>query len=545
MYDADLPLWIALNHHRNTSDQRMQFGYGHELFLPIYMDKAPVKVFKKCVQIGISEYLICTVMAHLHLGSSVLYTLPTVELRNTFVANRIDPLLLSVPFYRDGVQKSKGDSDARGLKHIWQGSAKFVGTNSPVSFLEYMADYLVIDEKDASNLKLLVKADDRQQHSILKAKTTVANPTLPNFGIDVDWSESDQKLWYVPCPHCGQMQFIGWFTHVVREIDEGRYEPRCAEYVTRAGKKIVTEAFPVCEYCEKWLNRRAYGEWIPQADSDISGYHLTNVYNNYVTLAQLCNDFDRALFDTTLYERFVNSQLGETFRAPGSSLTKEILDKHSRSDYIMRPPVIVDDDKAEVKLLITAGVDVNFPQLNVRISIWPKPDVRKAIFIGTVHGFTELNILLDKYRVDFVCIDIAPERNKVTDWIKEGHNRWAISYPTRTAKFDNREGWRVDNDSKIITVERTRWIDKMIAAIYTGCNLLPKNYASIEDNTYLEQIEAPVRRIDEEKYPPVAYWDCPPSKADHFFHTEVYDLIAGAVAKLIGDLRPRITTLGA
>lgn len=541
MYDADLPLWIALNHHRNTSDQRMQFGYGHELFLPIYMDKAQIKVYKKCVQIGVSENLICELFACLHLGNSVLYTMPNEKLRDTFVANRIDTLTKSIPFYREGIARARGDKDETGMKHMWQGVVKFVGTNAAASFLEYMADLLIIDEKDASNLKLLVKADDRQQHSLLKRKITVANPTLPNFGIDVDWGESDQKEYNVPCPHCGRMQFIGWFTHIVREIDEGRYEPRCAEFATRSGKKIVIEAWPICERCEKKIDRLAFGDWIPGADSDISGYHLSNVYNAYVTIAQLCNDFEKSLFDMTLYERFMNSQLGETFRASGTSITRELLDEHCQSDYIMQPP----KRKSDTKDLITAGVDVNFPQLNVRISRWVKPAVRKAIFIGTVHGFSELNILLDKYRVDFVCIDIAPERNKVTNWVMDGHNRWAISYPTRTAKFDNKEGWRVEKDSHIITVERTRWIDRMIAGIYLDCNLLPKNYASLENDTYLDQIEAPVRRIDKEKYPPVAYWDTPPTKADHFFHTEVYDFIAGAVAKLIGDLRPRIITLGA
>ena len=148
-------------------------------------------------------------------GEIAIYSLPTEALRNTFVSNRIDKAVMQIPFYRYGLENATGSSDQVGMKHFWDGVIKFVGSNSKVSFLEFPADIVTIDEKDKSDLDNLEMADDRLQASKFKYKWEVSNPSYSKFGIDKAYNNSDQKQWHVMCSACNTKQPIDFFKNVV------------------------------------------------------------------------------------------------------------------------------------------------------------------------------------------------------------------------------------------------------------------------------------------------------------------------------------------
>ncbi len=482
-------------------------------FLPqIYKEDSQRLVVQKCVQVGISEWLIVKLISKLYNGWSILYSLPTENLRNTFVANRIDTLLKTVPFYQHGVKTAKGESDQVSLKHLWQGTVWFVGSNSKVGYVERPADMVIVDELDTSNIKNLELAPDRLKASKHKYYWEVGNPTIPKFGINKSYLNSDQKVWKIKCPACNRWQALDFFKNVVRQVEENVWE------------LIDSNHGVVCKKCNSLLDRLSDGEWVAKYPGrSVSGYHISQLFSPTVTIKEIYDQFLKGQTDATAMQVFYNSYLGQPYEGVGAKITETILESKCMDDYTM--PGNAD--------ACTAGVDVNYPQLNVRISDYPETGIRRAVYIGIVYSFAELSNLFKRYNVEYAVIDVAPERHKIAEFQAQHPFVWACQYSSTEVP----EFWRVNEDDMRLTVDRTQSIDYMVSEILNGRNRLPKNFKSIVN--YVDEMEAPTRILDETKNPPRYIWD-EGGNADHFFHAENYDCLAMRVKDLIGDRMPEI-----
>ncbi len=504
-------MFFALEFHLNEKGERMDFD-RYAMLIDIYKDDSQYKVIRKCVQIGISEYLIVMAMSKLYKGWSLLYSLPIESLRNTFVANRIDKIVNMVKFYREGHRLARGQSYQVGLKHFWNGTIKFVGSNAPSSFREYPADMVIVDELDISNMANLELAKDRLQASRYKYYWQVGNPTISKYGIDAEYEKSDQKQWFVKCESCGKWQVLDFFKNVVRQIDENRWE------WIKPGKLV-------CSNCLSPLRRLQQGEWVAKhPDRAISGYHLSQLFSPTVTVDELYAQFEKGLTDGTAMQVFYNSYLGLAYEGAGAKLSAVILEDKCKDDYLM----------PSTASKCTAGVDVNWPQLNIRISECLEGGIRRAVYIGKVYSFAELSELLKRYNVVCCCIDVAPERHKVSEYQTNHPDVWAVQY----SGSEIPEFWHIKEKENFVVVDRTQAIDAMISDILTGKNRLPKNFKSIED--YVDNMEAPTRVLDKTKNPPRYVWR-EGNEEDHYFHAEVYDYLAGRIMDLVGQRKPFVS----
>ena len=495
--------------------------YQRNALIPIYQDDSQNIVILKCVQFGGSEWLLCAMMSKLYQGWSILYSLPTEALRNTYVANRIDPLLQQIPFYKYGIKTAKGESDAAGLKHIWKGSARFVGSNSKVGFVEFPADMVIIDELDTSNIKNLTLAPDRLQASKHKYFWQIGNPTIPKYGIHRAYVDSDQKQWHIKCPACNESQPLDFFKNVVREIGENQYE-------------LIDNDYNIaCRKCGGKLDRLSVGEWVARyPDRGISGYHVSQLFSPTVSVQEVYNQFIAGQFDQTTMQVFYNSCLGLPYHGTGDKLTAALLESVAMDDYLM--PTKAKD--------CTAGIDVNYPFLNVRISEYDN-NKRKAVFIGKVRGFDRLSALLKRYDVRYAVIDNGPEWNKIEEFQHEHDYVWACQY-TSTQRPDDldislikaEEKARRDDIQKIV-IDRTMIIDAMVADTLQGNNRIPKNFRSLSDGEWIDEIEASTRILVETETRTYYAWD-EGNNADHSFHAETYDYIASLIRDKIGDMTP-------
>lgn len=475
----------------------------------------------KCVQVGVSEVLIVKAMAKLLQGWSIIYSLPIESLRNTFVANRIDKTVQMVPLYGHMLKNAVGQSDQVGLKHFGNGSIKFVGSNAPSSFLEYPADMVIEDERDKSNLDNLELAADRLKASDHKYHWKVGNPSSTKYGIHADYLLSDQKEWNVKCGKCRTWQALDFFKNVVREIAEYEYELIDTKWSADSDRDIKA----YCHNCGKEVNRLSLGEWIARfPGGKISGYHFSQLFSPTVSIAEIYEQFIKGQTNATAMQVFYNSCLGLPYNAAGTNLSPALLESKCMHDYLM----------PSTAKGCTAGIDVNWPQLNVRISDYPSPGIRRAVYIGIVHSFAELTTLLKRYNVKMSCIDVAPERHKVAEFQQSHRNLWAINY----SGSEIPEFWRIKQDEKYITVDRTQAIDGMVAEVLSERNRLPKNFRSLDKGNYIEQMEAPTRIFDagKSRYK----WD-EGGNADHHFHADVYDFLAMRVLRDVGDRMPRLT----
>lgn len=199
---------------------------------------------------------------------NVIYAIDTRdEARN--ISNRLLPTLERL----EGGDIFTGDDDDLGTfklslraMDVW-----FFGSFSSGKFANKQAPFVVADELEEHGGE---KGDTSTARNLASRKKTAANgmqiniskPKLKNGPIDKAHQRGNQEEWFVPCPHCSEMQWLTFFEEE-REVPFGEqwltvqdeqtgaafqvWEP-AAEGVTR---KIKTGRM-VFEHCKNHL-----GEW--------------------------------------------------------------------------------------------------------------------------------------------------------------------------------------------------------------------------------------------------------------------------------------------
>ena len=383
---ADRRLEFALLHHRNTRGQRLHF-HKRPYLLAIYRDRARERVFKKAVQCGISELLIIDALEAASRGLQCLYVMPTQEKRDAFVANRVSRVIRAAPFYRRLIRSGSGCANSTGLKHFGGGVIRFVGSNAESEFVEFPADFIIVDEIDRCSHENLPLVRDRLAASEHKLAAWASTPTLIGSGIARLFDQSDAKEWFIRCDACGERQPLDFFQNVVRQIADNEYElldgeaarrnhdgPATQRTTTRNPERgTLRDVRVFCLRCGRPLDRLAEGEWVARHPGrDTSGYHISQLFVPTCSVRELWDDWQAALRNDFERQRFYNSLLGEPYTAEGSGLSRaDIL--ACCGDYAMPHRAVG----------ATMGVDVG-EWFHVRISDQPEPGVRRAVFIGRV-----------------------------------------------------------------------------------------------------------------------------------------------------------------
>lgn len=478
------------------------------------MDESPRQVIKKCVQVGISELLVCDTFARADHGLRVFYVLPTIELRNVFVRDRVDRPLLTVPYYRGRVRRNKGlkdvvEVDNVGLKSFGEkGLMLFVGSNSKVSFLAFPADKIIVDEFDKCHQDNLSLAEDRIVASDYKHRIDVSTPTVEGKFIDELYGKSDRKRWLIQCEHCGERQELDFFVNVIRETGDREFELLDRDWKENTNGDVRV----FCKKCGRSLNRLAEGEWVAEyPERSLSGYAVSQLFSLHLTVAKIVKTFEEALLNESLLQRFYNSILGLAYTASGSKLTKAILDECVKAGQNYNMP-----SRSEHTSM---GVDVG-TLLHVIISDHPTENARRPVYIGTVRGFDELHTLISLYGVDDCVIDYEPERREAKRFQENANCRvWLCDY----APSSRIEEITIDHEKQMIVADRTQVLDGFVADVL-GCRvLLPANAPSLVNGDFYAQLCAPTRVFEEATG---QYRWVEGSKPDHFFHTGAYERLA-------------------
>ncbi len=487
---------------------------GKKYLLAIYNDNSKAIVIMKSVQCGISEWLIIETLTKGEIGLSTFYVLPKFDLRNTFVANRVDKLFNMVPFYRQLLKEAIGDADSKQIKHFANGTIKFASSNTISDFSEFPADMVIIDELDRCDQNNLAFAADRVKASKHKLIRKVGNPTITGFGISDEFKASDQKEWMVRCEHCATYQELDFFKNVVEEVQEGEYELRDKEWTKESGRDIHT----ICANCQKPFNRLNEDAYWHRKnpESETSGYHITRLMDAGTPVKELTDIFFKALGNETKMQAFYNSDLGIPYESKGAKLSPFLLDR-CVEDYAM-------PSSAEETIM---GVDVG-SVLHVNISKL-EDGRRKKVYISTVGQFEEIDILIRLYGVNCCVIDALPETHKA----KELRDRFKGT--VWLCEFHSKEGGTkeitLNQDEYKVICDRTQTIDDAHADILKKNVSLPKNVKTIDDGRFYEQMCAPTRVFDQESN---RYVWREGSKADHYRLADVYENIAATITQKMG-----------
>lgn len=477
--------WTIL--HRAWVDPKTRFTLRDHLYLmDIYTESAREIVVKKASQLGLSEWLVSYALhACDERKLDVVYLMPTERGVSDFSQTRFGPALEASPYLASiivgGADKSgKRGSDQVMLKRVSDSFLYFRGgqvskEGKAHQLKSIPGDALVLDELDEMDPRAPEIARKRLSHSETAEVRSISTPTYPGRGIDLEWSKSDQREWFLKCGRCGEWQFLTK-DHVVSAWDD--LERPVAWHGQAEGR-----AFAACRKCSRELNRLARGEWVATYPGrEVVGFHPTRLVSPMANLLEIVQSLDTT--DETKRRETINQDLGETYTPRGGQLTDEILDA-CRREYAQGPAM---------NELPVMGVDVGKVLHGVirgerdRVSgEWP---LRWA---GEMESWDELGRMIRRFKVKRVVIDAEPETTKA----REFQAAWPkgvvwLAYVVGPSKDINPIQW--NEDELLLNMDRTRTLDQMFARFYDGSNSLPAEAKEIKD--YYAHLKAPVRVLE-------------------------------------------------
>jgi hypothetical protein len=496
------PEWRFAEIHRNSLGQQMSYNRpGWSWFHDIFFDSSPHKIFMKSVQCGISDYAQLWMFNKLYHALSGAYIMPTNVKRDEYVNDRFAKLMGWVPIYKRALR----DTDNTRVKHFWDASLHFLGSNVPDDFTGISIQWYVIDEFDKCNQGNLLMLEDRVSSARrLTGKEPewlkISNPSIDNDLIHREYLNSDQKEWHVKCGSCGYQQPLDWFINFVKQVGDNEYENICQE--------VNGDYSPICNKCSNPLDRLGRGNWLPRCpENGISGYHISKLFTDQATVKELMDRFLAARYHPLLMQHFRNSELGMPYTGAGDKLEYADLERCAR-DYTM-PHTAVG---------AVGGIDPG-KEFHMKFAALENGQ-EKMIYAGHAGSVEETVRLLRQHNVTTYVVDGGAELHAARK-ILELHPGGYLSFYDRP----NKPSVQPDIKTRAIHANRTESIDEMVEAHLTGVIVLPKNWANIDAGEFFRQMNAPTRQPRERSINGVKQivyvWE-EGSKADHYFHASNY-----------------------
>jgi phage terminase large subunit GpA-like protein len=318
-------------------------------------------VFMKGAQVGGTELGLNWVgYAIHHAPGPMMIVWPTTEMAQRYSKHRIDPLIEESPVLREIIApaRSRDSGNTVLMKEFRGGVLVMTGANSAVGLRSMPVRYLFLDEVDAYPLDVdgegdaIHLAEARTRTFARRKILLVSTPTIAGASIiEREYEASDQRRYFVPCPHCAHRQ---WLRFERLRWAPGR--PQDAAYVCEACEE------PIAEHHKPRMLE--LGQWQAQAESRTAGFHLSSLYSPWRRWREIAAAWEKATRSpgrsVAMIKTFKNHELGETWVEEGEAPDwQRLLER--REDYAI-------GTVPSGGLLLTAGADVQKDRIEV--SIW-------------------------------------------------------------------------------------------------------------------------------------------------------------------------------
>lgn len=296
--------------------------------------------------------------------SKIMVVQPTTEDAEDYSKDTIDPLgdwpalagLLS-----EVKARAKGNTIKR--KAFPGGSLRIVGANSPRAFRRIDLDVILFDEvdgypqmagKEGDQIALGLKRLTQSLHPLAVLGST---PLIDGESKIADaFAAGTGERFHVPCPRCGEFQFLRWGDGTGPGMRWRDDDPATAHYVCVNGCPI-DEAHKLCMIDA--------GRWV--AEQPFKGHRSFHVWSAYCPLPgaawpNLVEEFLAAKQDREKLQVWTNTVLGETWVDRGEA-------PDWRRLYDRREPWEPGAVPAG-GLFLTAGADVQRDRIEVSVWAW-------------------------------------------------------------------------------------------------------------------------------------------------------------------------------
>jgi phage terminase large subunit GpA-like protein len=293
----------------------------------------------------------------------MLVVQPTVEMGKRWSKGRLAPLIEDTICLRGKVKdpRSRDSGNTVQSKEFPGGIVVITGANSAVGLRSMPVRYLFLDEVDAyppdadSEGDPLTLAIQRTSTFARRKIFIVSTPTIQGLSrIEKEFSETDQRYFFVPCPNCDFFQILKW--------ENIKYD------------SIYSEVVYVCEQCKGSIENHhktemlRRGRWEStckeKANSKTIGFHLSSLYSpvGWLSWKQCAQNYEIAKDDEQLLKAWTNTTLGIPWEEKGEAPDWGILFDRREHYRIGVVP--------EGGYVLTAGVDVQNDRLEIEIVAW-------------------------------------------------------------------------------------------------------------------------------------------------------------------------------
>lgn len=432
------PVVFAEANLKNEKGDDIDFE-NHEFQRQYMNDFAPNLCVKKASQTGITTTSMAKVLYLAHIpsedywarlfrkktnGITMIYTFPTARDVEDFSATRFKTMVNSSPRLVDMLGGHKG-VDAVGRKRIGNSTIFFRGSTKATQSISIPADLIVNDEFDFSAPNIVEILQSRLTKSQFKWWWKFSTPTLPHYGIDAEYEQSNQFRWIVKCTRCRRRQEVKWPKNI------GRKKIR--------GKRYV---FWACRSCGKELDR-TYGRWEPKFPSrEYHGYFVPPGICPWIQPLDVLAS--RKIYRTD--KNFKNFALGEAYTDGENLLTREIMLRRIRLgdpwNPTMHPWTFMGVDQGDVLHYTISRMDHG---------------KRVTFKVGTTKTFNDIGGLMQEYNVAKCVMDALPN--------KKSAQKFADDFPGRVflsiyKEFDETEEVKESKNLEHgILIDRTNSLD--------------------------------------------------------------------------------------
>jgi phage terminase large subunit GpA-like protein len=322
-------------------------------------------VFMKSAQVGATEAGSNWLGYIIHWAPApVMAVWPSVEAAERNSKQRIEPLISDSPELRALIPpaRARDSGNTLRLKEFPGGVLVMTGANSGVGLRSMPARFAFLDEVDGypgdvdgEGDPIALIQNRLRTFGRFSKMFIVSTPKLAGTSrIEREYAASDQRRFFVPCPHCGDYQWL--------KFERLQWEKGKPETVAYA-----------CEHCGGLFEERhktsflAAGEWRPTAtpvEPGVAGFHISGLYSplGWMSWQQIAQEWEAAQGNDQLLKAFKNTVLGEVWQERGEAPDwKRLADR--KEDHLIG---MVPDEV----LFLTAGVDVQRDRIEVHVWGW-------------------------------------------------------------------------------------------------------------------------------------------------------------------------------
>lgn len=465
----------------------------HEYLIEPYKDNHPHQVEMKAAQMGLTSKAMLKVSHGARYGGyrGILYLFPSKTDIIDFAKSRVNPLIEDNP---DTLGKWIRDTDSANIKRIWNSFLYLRGMNSRIGLKSIPVDLTIFDELDEAPPFAVDMAMERMGHSEFKEVLKLSNPTLPDYGIDKAFQETDQRYWLLKCEKCGEYTCL-----------EDTF-PDCL-------KDVNGRVIRACMKCHAELNP-SIGQWVAKCPgvTDKRGYHFSQLFSHYVDPADILHQFRT----TNNLTDFYNLKVGVAFVEATNRLSIQDVLSLCGSEGISS------QDKGPCFMGVDQGKELH-------IVIGKKHDQKtgKIVYLGILKDWTELDALMKNFRVERCVTDALPETRNARAFAERHKGKVFLNYYNQHQKGSCR--W--DEKELIVSCNRTESLDASHREISERLIALPKECEITR--TFGEHLHNVAKRLEEDEETGSKRYVYVKLGPDHFRHAFNYEAMArqaGSVA---------------